>query len=110
MKQSNQVKIENVKTLKEFLNVLQTEFKTEECKPSRFIKSTLIYTLISKLSAQNVIVTSAIKTRATETESIQEFINVVKANFNCEQQFTNTKNLVKETEILLKLTGLKEKD
>ena len=110
MKQATEIKIKNVKTLNEFLNVLNSEFKTVECKPSHFIKVTLIYTLISKLNGQSIVIPANVKAEATQAPNISEFINVIKLNFNCEQKFTNTNNLISDTNKLLILTGLKEKD
>lgn len=111
MKTKIQNRIKEVKTLNDFLNVLQSEFKTAECKPGRFVKATVIHLLIDKLQGQNVIVTQAIKTRVLESESIEHFIKIVQAHFNCDQLLTGSKEkLISDTEKLQALTGLKEKE
>jgi hypothetical protein len=111
MKQETIKKIGNCKTLEDYLKCLQENFNTLECKPGRFIKSTLIYSLSSKLNAQSPLITERIKIKALESENIAEFIKLIQANFNTKQLFSVKAlgNLVGDTEKLLDLTGLKEK-
>lgn len=112
MKQTTIKKLNEVKTLNDYLNFLQSEFKTAECKPGRFVKSTVIHLLITKLNGQNLIVTEAIKQKALEATSIEHFIKIVQDNFNTNQLFSlgALGNLVSDTNKLTALTGLKENE
>jgi len=112
MKPTTESKIKNTNTLNEYLNVLLQNFACENCKPGRFVKSTLIYNITAKLSPQSALLIQAMKIRAMETENIKHFIEVIQANFNTNQIFTENAKLllVENTKSLLLLTGLKENE
>lgn len=112
MKTTTIQKIEKVITLNDFLNVLESEFKTEECKPGRLTKGIVINLITSKLSGQNPILIQALKVKALEAENIKEFIKIIRKEYNGEQNFTETAKaeLVLNTQRLVGLTFLKERN
>lgn len=112
MKTTTIKQIQSVNTLNDYLTVLQNNFNCEACKIGLLVRHTLINTLLNKLSGTNVIVNQAIKAKAVQAETVKQFIDIVKANFNTNNLFTESakKNLVSDTETLLLLTRLKEKD
>jgi hypothetical protein len=109
MKPQTQKEIENVKTLKEYFEVIEKNFNTLECKPGNFVKATLVYVIVSKLSGTNILVSDEVRQKVSDSKNIQEFIDIIKLNFNLNNQITNTKQLVYDLEKLLRLTNLKEK-
>lgn len=112
MKTTTIQKINNANTLNEYLDILESEFKTEECKPGRLTKGIIINMITSKLSAQNPILIQGLKVKALETDSIKEFIKVIRKEYNGEQIFTETAKaqLVENTQRLMGLSFLKERD
>lgn len=110
MKQQTKNKLETVKTLGEFLDVLQSEFKCSECKPGRLVKDALVRTILSKLSGSNVFVNENLRIKCLEAKDINEFIKIIKLNFNTAIQFTPQakQKLESDTNALILLTGLKE--
>lgn len=111
MKQTTSNKIKDVKTLENFLNVLESEFKCSECTPGRLVKDTLIRTILSKLSGSNVFVNENVRIKCLEAKNIAEFIKIIKANFNINVQFTDKaiEKLESDLKALMLITGLKEK-
>lgn len=111
MKQQTKNKLSSVKTLGEYLNVLQSEFKCSECKPGRLIRNTLIRTILSKLNGSNVFVNENVRIKCLEAENMDKFINTIKSNFNVNVQFSEQarEKLESDTNALILLTGLKEK-
>ena len=112
MKATTNKEIENVNTLNDYLNVLQKNFNCEACKIGLLVRHTLINTILNKLSATNIILAQNVRVKVTQAATVHQFIEIVKANFNTQEQFTQAakKNLVSDTETLLLLTRLKEKD
>lgn len=112
MKTTTVQKIEKVVTLNDFLNILESDFKTEECKPGRLTKGIVINLITSKLSGQNPILINALKVKALEAENIKEFIKIIRREYNGDQNFTEAAKaqLVENTNRLVGLTFLKERD
>jgi hypothetical protein len=102
-------KIENAKNLSEYFNILQENFNCENCKPGRFIKATLCYTILNKIGPQGPEVTDKIKNLCLDTPNIKEFIEVLKQNFNCENIKITPGTIIKETKNLILLINLKDK-
>lgn len=112
MKQTTAIKIQSVKTVNDYLQILLKNFDCVNCKPGRLSKATVIYTITNALSPQNSILVQNMKTKALETENIKQFIEVIQANFNCNQEFTPkaSQELVSNTAKLILLVNLKEID
>lgn len=112
MKQTTIKKIESVTTLNEYLDVLESEFKTEECKPGRLTKGIVINMLTAKLTAQNPILIQGLKVKALEADSIKSFIKTIRSNYNGEQNLSDLAKaqLVENTQRLMGLTRLQEND
>lgn len=110
MKQTTKSKIEKVETLNDYLEVLSNSFKCKECTPGKLIKDTLIRSILSKLSGSNVFVNENLRVKVLEAPNIEEFIKIIKTNFNTSVRFSPDalKKLVANTEALILLTSLKE--
>lgn len=82
MKAEIKNKIKNIESLNDFLNFLQNEYKSKECKPGTFIKSTLIYFIADLCKRNNVEITNFenLKNKCIETENIYDFIETIKTN------------------------------
>ena len=88
MKTTTRNKINNINTLKDFLNCLQIDFKAKECKPGYLSKSTLIYYIadLCKRNDVNINNFEALKTKCLNSDNIYDFIEIlkdeIKENFN----------------------------
>ena len=103
-------KIKQSITLNDYLNTLLKYYDCENCQPSGFIKSTIVFKLVGMLNGVNVIVTEAVRIKCLNSGNIKEFINIIVQSFNLNGNLSTASkiNLVDNTEMLLKLTGLKE--
>lgn len=110
MKQTTINKLKEVKTLEDYLNVLQQDFETKSCKPGRLIRHTLFNTIVSTLQLKNPILLHTLKCKALECDSLDHFIETIKKNFNVKQSITDKAktNLAKNTQALIVLTRLQE--
>lgn len=103
--------LQQVKTVKEYLTALQTLFDCSECKPGKLVKSTLVYNLTKDITEVSPVLLEKLKNEALETVNLFDFAEVVK---NCpflptELNERGRAKVISTTEIILKLTNLKEK-
>lgn len=88
MKTTTRNKINNIESLKDFLNCLQSDFKAKECKPGYLSKSTLIYYIADLCKRNNVSINNfeALKIKCLNSDNVHDFINIlkdeIKENFN----------------------------
>lgn len=110
MKTATANKLNEVKTLHNYLSFLQLNFDCEKCKPGRLVKFTLINNLLNQLTILNPIEKEKLKNICLEAESVKDFIFKLQNNFNTNSLLSekSKENLLNNTEALLKLTGLKE--
>lgn len=103
-------KLRSVTTLKDYLDTLQSNFKTKDCKPGRLIKYTLVHTILNKLDKKDYSVNDELKNKAMDAENIDIFINVIKNNFDTSIQFSERakENLISDTKSLVIMTRLEE--
>lgn len=88
-------KLKAVNTLNDYLNFLQTEFKSKECKPGYLSKSTLCYFIADLCKNNSVKIENfeTIKNKAIETNNIFDFIEIIKSEINVNFNFSdNAKN------------------
>jgi len=108
MKTETKIKLEQVKNLGEYLEVLKTSFNCVECKPGNFVKATLIFTLMKKLNITDASIINKVKNMVLQSKNISEFTEILKNNFDCNLPFSNSKNIVADTQMLLSLLTLRE--
>ena len=111
MRTTTSNKLKDVNNLNDYLNFLQSNYQTLICKPGALLKTMLIYTIVSKIG-KNAVITDTIKNKCLETNNIDEFINVIKANFDTTKEFSEqAKNgLESDTNKLTIIVGLQENE
>ena len=99
-----------IKTVNDYLNYLLEYFDTDNCRPGKIMKGTLIYTILGMIREQNPITVQTAKIKAMEANNITEFIVVIKTYFDCNHVITiNLEDLQDKTEQLCKTISLKLK-
>lgn len=108
MKAKIETKLKSVKTLNDLLNVLQSEYQTTECVISVFIRNLLVMNICAMLQNTNAIINEKLKQKVVLTNTVDEFINCIRDNYDCNRIINNTENIVSNTKALVTLTRLKE--
>jgi hypothetical protein len=110
MRQTTIKAISECNTLKEYLSALQNNFQVENCKPGKLIKTTLIYSIVSKLDPGYKI-SETTKNMAVNSQNMKEFIDLIDENFNNVKFTDSVKNqLLHNTQMFCGLLNLKENE
>ena len=91
MKIDTRNKLKAVKTLNEYLNFLQNEFKSKDCKPGYLSKSTLCYFIADLCKNNGVKIPNfeTIKNKAIDSNNIFDFIEIIKKELNADFNFSS---------------------
>lgn len=110
MKTATSNKLKECKTVNDFFTVLNSDYKTEDCKPGFITKATLHFTIAQMLPIKNPIQLNIIKETITKTETLQGIAERLRPIVG-EIEFTadGKKELPGKTEALITLTQLKER-
>jgi hypothetical protein len=102
--------IRNSNTFREYLEILQNSFDCKNSKPSGFIKSTLVWQIMSKLREYDIKVSDEVKKKVLASVTMHEFIQIILDNFDLNTPLNENaqKKLVYTTRDILALTRLKE--
>lgn len=103
------MKMNDIKTVADLLDYIQSNYDTNECKPSAFTKTIIINNIIAKVGL-NPLLSNTLRVKCLQSNTVNEFIQAIKNNTKTDTKLTyvNVTKLESDIKNIVLIAGLKE--